>query len=352
MPGSLVSELKRRRYWVVAWLAISVLMGAIVVIKYPPLGQSTMQFYVEDNGSATSSLVPVDVPTPEVRKLFHLATSTRALDHLIEKYKLLERYGIADGRPFPREVARKRLLAHMEVRMVDRNAIKVEVRDRDRLLAADLANELFRYLQAKAENETRADLRQAARVQERVYRSLDERSVELEEEVRELLADPQLGSLDPDVRMKVGISFEQVLGQMSRSREDLLNAYRAQQLALGLMGKEFTRPLVLLRRAGPDMSMDARVQGLLRLLLIVSSSMVFFVVVLIAWLKNADALRHAWERFDKLEDRSERNVPARTKDDSGGVDIDAGAPQVSNFLLDHVPEGADQVRRAGAAGVK
>ena len=62
--------------------------------------------------------------------------------------------------------------------------------------------------------------------------------------------------MDQTMRLELISTFEQELAQLARTQQELYSTYRAHQVATVMMRKEFTRPLVLIRKAGPDLSFD------------------------------------------------------------------------------------------------
>ncbi|HPF67755.1 MAG: hypothetical protein R2810_03405 [Flavobacteriales bacterium] len=293
--------LARRKYWLLSWLLLSLIVGWGMVVLFPPVGTSTLLFYVESDPPGSSHApVPVDEHPPEVRKVFHLTTSTRTLDHLIEKFDLVMRYKIRTGRPFTQERARQRLLKQLDVRLLDGNTIKLTVKNKDRVLAANMANELFRFLSSLTEKESLTLLDRTAKIQDRIHKALEHRASEIEHDLLRLLDSTRNSPVDQTMRLELISTFEQELAQLARTQQELYSTYRAHQVATVMMRKEFTRPLVLIRKAGPDLSFDPFLAAIGRVALFGATSFGLFLGFLIMWLKNRPVLIREWAELQRI----------------------------------------------------
>ena len=90
--------LARRKYWLLSWLPALPIVGWGMVVLFPCRYVHLVVLCGVYPPGSSHAPVPVDEHHSGGPKVFHLTTSTRTLDHLIEKFDLVMRYKIRPGR--------------------------------------------------------------------------------------------------------------------------------------------------------------------------------------------------------------------------------------------------------------
>ena len=75
-----------------------------------------------------------------------MVNSTRIQMHLIRKFNLYNHYGIDTTKEFYLQAAMGRIRSKIEVKKNPYNAITVTIKDKDRFLSADMANEVVSFI--------------------------------------------------------------------------------------------------------------------------------------------------------------------------------------------------------------
>jgi hypothetical protein len=113
---------------------------------------STVSFYIENYNSQGAQEIKLNdndivfIKSVDADRLFNMTTSSKMTRHLIEKFDLYKHYGIDKKKDFYLEKATVQLLSNITVTQTMHSAIAVKVQDMDKLMAANIANELFEYL--------------------------------------------------------------------------------------------------------------------------------------------------------------------------------------------------------------
>ncbi len=127
-------------------------LGSVVVTDpriMPPKYESSVLFYpLNPNLTSSGALFSgggdnLFGGTSEVDRMLSIAGSVQLKKHLVEKFRLFDHYKIDSAKQrYPYHAVLKKLEAHYRYMKNDRGAILITVLDRDRQLAADIANEV------------------------------------------------------------------------------------------------------------------------------------------------------------------------------------------------------------------
>lgn len=318
------------RYWLLMWVGVASLISIAVVIKHPPLYRSTTHLYVNARNMAGEQIEgQFELPPPEVRKVYFLATSTEVLDHVVDKLKLLDKQPRVGA--LSRVQARDRLLKSIDVRLVEGNGITITVSSRHRDLAPRIANEVYRKVFQLLEESTIDAMDRSMRIHQKVFKGLEEQAGKFERSLFRVLDSSKVLRSDPERQMRLDLEFDRLLGQMSRTQQEMANIHRVQLVSAGLLRKEFSEPITLIRKADPDLSMNPLQDSILRVLLLVAFATMVVVGCMTLWAtKRADVL-HQWRLL-------------RATDGPGGDDIEV--EPVLDDLLDR------SFRRAAPSSVE
>jgi len=316
------------------WVGVATVISIAVVIRHPPLYRSTAQLYVNARTVAGERIEgQFELPPPEVRKVFFLATSTEVLDHVLDKFKLVDKQPSVGA--LSKVQARYRLLKAMDVRIVEGNGITISVSHKERDLAPRIANEVYRKVFQIVEKGTISDMDRSMRIHQRVFKGLEEQAGKFERSLIRVLDSSKVLRADPERQMRLDLEFDRLLGQMSRTQQEMANIHRVQLVSAGLLRKEFSDPITLIRKADPDLSMNPLWDAMLRVLLLVTCATVVVMAVMTLWASKRAEVLHRWrllkandgpggdERevepvLDDLLDRSfRRAAPSRVEARSG-----------------------------------
>lgn len=305
------------RYWWLMWVGLAAVICIAVVIHYPPLYRSTAHIYVNARTVPGERIDgQFELPPPEVRKVYFLATSTEVLDHVVDKLKLLERQPHEGALAKVR--ARYRLLKAMDVRIVEGNGITISVSHKDRDLAPRIANEAYRKVVQIVEKNTIGDMDRSMRIHQQVFKGLEDQAGKFERSLIRVLDSTKVVRTDPERQMRLNLEFDRLLGQMARTQQEMANIHRVQLVSAGLLRKEFADPITLIRKADPDLNMDPLKEALLRILLMLICAMVAITGIMAAWANMRTELLYQWQQLTMSNDR-------------GGIERDA-EPELDDLL--------------------
>ena len=137
----------RKRIW--RYFSIILLAGflSFYFLKFQFLEYSaTSSFFVNDlnvvNNSSLENLPNGD----NLNRIFQMVNSTRIQMHLIRKFNLYNHYGIDTTKVFYLQAAMGRIRSKIDVKKNPYNAITVTIKDKDRFLSADMANEVVSFI--------------------------------------------------------------------------------------------------------------------------------------------------------------------------------------------------------------
>ena len=318
------------RYWLLMWVGVATVISIAVVIRHPPLYRSTAQLYVNARTAAGERIEgQFELPPPEVRKVFFLATSTEVLDHVLDKLKLVDEQPKVGA--LSKVQARYRLLKAMDVRIAEGNGITISVSHKERDLAPRIANEVYRKVVQIVERGTIRDMDRSMRIHQRVFKGLEEQAGKFERSLIRVLDSSKVVRADPERQMRLDLEFDRLLGQMSRTQQEMANIHRVQLVSAGLLRKEFSDPITVIRKADPDLSMNPLWHAMLRVLLLVTCATVVVMTVMILWAGKRDDVLRLWRQL-------------RATDGRGGDDLEV--EPVLDDLLDR------SFRRAAPSSVE
>lgn len=137
----------RKRKW--RYLSIVLLVGflSFYLLKFQFLEYSaTSSFFVNDL-SVVNNTSPENLPNGDnLNRIFQMVNSTRIQMQLIGKFNLCNHYGIDTTKEFYLQAAMGRIRSKIEVKKNPYNAITVTVKDKDRFMSAEMANEVVSFI--------------------------------------------------------------------------------------------------------------------------------------------------------------------------------------------------------------
>jgi capsular polysaccharide biosynthesis protein len=144
-----LSQLFHHRRGLILSLSLIAMMGSVLhSLMFPPLFRSSVLLYIEDPIAGASS----EIGGTTVQQLagpsgqdnwssvFHDVRSTELNTFLIDRFNLIEHYGLDTTGRVASSAAIHLISENIQVHRTDENGMKITVSDRDRTKAADLAN--------------------------------------------------------------------------------------------------------------------------------------------------------------------------------------------------------------------
>lgn len=302
---TLFDYLKGRWKWVLGSVSLTILITSFYLLTHSVQYASTVMVMVSGQ-QLTGGGEAKDLPqlSPEITQLLHAVTSTEMTDHLIERFQLGSHYKVASVNPFHLELTTKRLLNNMDVRVIDKFTITITIKDRDRELAATMANACFDKLQAIEQAQRMEHLENNMAIYERIITSTKQsasdqadRLIELIREMRTLMplsSRPDKGSVVAETEQQ----FSQQAAILMLSQEDLVRTRRNYEVSAAVSEAKGGPHVILVRKAMQDISTS---QLKVALAMIVPLALVtFFAVVLgfTIWYKHAGDLKEYWLSFN------------------------------------------------------
>jgi hypothetical protein len=138
----LIRLILKRKFWFILVFFLTASIVAFIELKKPEEYKSSVKFFVEDEELYTTELNVMK--SPSQNRIFYFIKSTEMFDYLIKKFNLYSNYNIDTTTLLHYENIDAILNEKIEAKTDNRNAVVVTVKDRDKFLAAAMANEIFR----------------------------------------------------------------------------------------------------------------------------------------------------------------------------------------------------------------
>lgn len=127
---------------------IGALLGLVLAFFITPKFEAYTTFYIPANNSISKSLLAENNledfmsygDEDQIDQALELLNSDHLKDKVIDKFNLINHYGITADAKYPKTKARDEFKDNVDFKRTDYLAIKVLVKDKDAVLAADMAN--------------------------------------------------------------------------------------------------------------------------------------------------------------------------------------------------------------------
>lgn len=310
------------RYVVLVWMVLLTVGSVVWNHFHPPLYTSEVHLFIEEKQPEREHLSgQFKYHTPNVRKVYHLATSTKVLEHLIKKFKLAKHFGIRDSDRLGKERVRERLAKNIDVRMLDPNSIAVMVRGRDRGLVARMANEIHLELVRITEKQAMDELTRTVRLYDRVLNGLEKGSRLQERRLVRVLDSLRTSLATAQYDSHVDILLSSLIGDLAANERDLANARKTHQMASMLMRKEHVSSILLLKGATFDVHTVPLRESLFRVFATVMIGTLLGLVLLGFWFRYQGEFLTNLQHLDEIPSQASLAFLARGVNDRS---IDVG----------------------------
>ncbi|MGI6305955.1 MAG: Wzz/FepE/Etk N-terminal domain-containing protein [Bacteroidales bacterium] len=175
------------RKFVIAGI-VAAILSAVISLLIRPLYESTVILYPSSNiTEATSLLGETESRTAlfgdddATEKLIQVINSAQVREYLKEKYNLMQHYNIKPGEKYPNTLMKAKMDKYMRCTRTDYGSVKIRVRDRDRVYACNMANDMaaradtiFNNLQREAAMVTLDEISRLYDIQKRLVRQYED----------------------------------------------------------------------------------------------------------------------------------------------------------------------------------
>ncbi len=175
------------RKFVIAGI-VAAILSTVISLLIRPLYESAVILYPSSNiTEATSLLGETESRTAlfgdddATEKLIQVINSAQVREYLKEKYNLMQHYNIKPGEKYPNTLMKAKMDKYMRCTRTDYGSVKIRVRDRDRVYACNIANDMaaradtiFNNLQREAAMVTLDEISRLYDIQKRLVRQYED----------------------------------------------------------------------------------------------------------------------------------------------------------------------------------
>lgn len=191
----LVKKILKKKYWIIASMLFVGVISAMYFHCLTKNYRSTVSFFIDDdeghgvefNRTDQNNLVLAKVANGN--RLYHLARSTEMIDHLIKKFNLYDHYKIKQHGYGHYESITSLLQSKIKISPIEFNALSISVSDYDKVLAADIANEIFLKLDAMNKDFIISNIEKKIKIYDRLILKSRERSQEQLKELKYVISE-------------------------------------------------------------------------------------------------------------------------------------------------------------------
>lgn len=285
--------LKKNKYFILSggFCAIVVFLA----IKYfsPRIYESNVIVYNANkfnNETATGKTSQQIQDIDDAYTIINWVYSTELINHLLSKFNLLQHYQIDTSKESHYTLGFNLLSDNISVSTTSYNAVKISVRDKDRIKSAEIANEIIRKVDALNEGLVIANRKQIIQVYDVLLEELSEECNRQKDNISSLtdklsavIARSKVAGISTfkmegleNSLLKAGFNFE-------KSSSDWLNTKKSHLMSLKYIEKFNLPSFVIVRHALPPASESPYTfanLGLLILLFILGSWIIIFFLIM------------------------------------------------------------------------
>ncbi len=254
---TLVGFLSSKKLWI---LGAGVITGLLVFGRYirdPVLYSSSVIFFVDPEPPRNKDdLRTTELVSGNIRRLFHVATSTAMNDHLIKTFDLYRHFGIDTMKDLHEERIYSLLWRRVTARFVDDNSLSITVLDADRAIAAAMANEVFRQLEVLTRAQALTALERKGAIYREAMDQMEQRSkaqtndlVAIATEFERRTERTSGGERLQDPTAAVGFQLAQIAAKLTTANEELASTRRDLEISAALIREQQVPVLHLARKA-------------------------------------------------------------------------------------------------------
>jgi hypothetical protein len=264
--ANLIKELTSKIHWILLITLTVAVISIVYFYRTPFMYHSTASFFIDDDEAQGLQINETDqnnlflAKVSNGNRLYHLAKSTEMADHLIKKFNLYDHYQIDPYGQMHYESINALLKSRVTIIPSQYNAINIVVKDYDKYLAANIANEIFYKLDAMNKEFIISNVEKKVKIYNQLLSNSKKQSLEQSEEMMKLIEKCNLLLLNKDVvkdrnilisDLKVSLSV--LSSQLSTVNNDMLKAIKTYEIATSSLQEENLPNLRLIDLALPDL---------------------------------------------------------------------------------------------------
>ncbi|MEZ4738619.1 MAG: hypothetical protein R2818_04500 [Flavobacteriales bacterium] len=297
---SLVQYLLRHTRWILLSAVLVTGLSALFLWSEPSLYSSSIVIL-------TDQQLPIEAENGFAKgrsnggsKLYYLATSTAMFDHLIDHFDLYDHFGLDPSAPWAYEQASGMLLRNIAAQDLGDGSMLITVRDKDRVMARDMANEVYAELQRTVARIALHWSEKNVALYEAIVAGTSERIDEQSAALRALAAQlaeeedragraKQFGTKD---ERTLSGKIDKLAAEITLVHHDLARALRTNEIALAMEREEHIPELYLARSALLDISTSPNLSRTLTLVSVFMLMLFLGVVLVTIWRMHRDDVHH------------------------------------------------------------
>jgi hypothetical protein len=236
------------------------------LLKYKIFTYSSQaSFYVSESSASSGTgqnqefRLPEQLqPNEQFNRAYQLIHSSKVYDHLIRKFNLLKHYEIDTTREFYYEEAISIISSRIQVKKSPFNLISVSVSDKHRYLAADMANEIVKYLDQLNKNLIISSMTQKIEVYNALLTSMQKENAQRNdtfhkqvESLNRVLFELDKHRVNSAAIFETQSQLGQLISSLQRSTEDLLKLKVFYSLALESVKEKNLPTVIVVQTARP-----------------------------------------------------------------------------------------------------
>ena len=204
------------------------------VVMFPTSSLSVSEALVSTSGSDSRSGILSFGEEEETEQLLQMLNSDEIKEKLIDKYNLLEHYGIDPASKIKYTLLYSKIKKYISFKKTEYMSVRIDVLDKDPVLAADMANEIASLLDSTINRMQRKRAEEAYKIVAEEYHQLQEEITVLEDSLRTI---GQMGIYDVEAQSQ-GLNEAWLAAQSSGNRE-LADKLEKQIQVLGEYGGDY-----------------------------------------------------------------------------------------------------------------
>jgi capsular polysaccharide biosynthesis protein len=251
------------------------LFGAICIYAYfkfnPPMYSSTVTFYLENSSAQSTQEIKfndndlVFIKSVDADRLFNMTKSSKMTKHLIEKFDLYTHYGINKKKDFYIEKATAQLLSNISVTQTLHSSISVKVQDYDKLMAANIANEIFFFLNKMNQDILVGNIEKKFKIYEQVLQNMRSQTNSQVQQLKEVLEKCNTlyntgvaNGKNAEFVVELQVKLVQLTNRLSVTNSDIQKAVEIYGISVESIQKENLPTLSLINQALPEFESNRR----------------------------------------------------------------------------------------------
>lgn len=257
----LIQHLWKRKW---RYLAIVLIAGLLsfYFLKFHIIEHSaTSSFFVNDHSVINSTSLENLPYGDNLNRIFQMVNSTQSQIHLINKFNLYIHFGIDTTKEFHLQVAIGKIRSKIEVKKNPYNAITVTVKDRDRFLSSEMANEIVFFIDKLNQDFYIKNIQNTIRIS-KAYLIQQEQESKVEsigidsliKNINNIINSGRNSSTNLYYLLLQQQKLSELVSTFQTSANDILNAQKLYNLSLQTMNFNNFPSVSIIQTAMPDFS--------------------------------------------------------------------------------------------------